>query len=180
MLEMTMKNLKLFATFVLGSMLSIGCANPSFEAANNEFRPDHEIRPIHTVLYTQATNGARNDATLNDAHFDGNALNSLGEAKLRMMADSDNAAPLIVYMNVPSDHPDTASRNESVRRYLSASGVASNRFKLEAGPNPNSRSFAARHLADWKKLDDATTEGGSSSASAGAESTASAAANSGN
>src|SRR4051794_20106314 len=65
-------------------------------------RDERLERPIDRFLLAQSAAGARGDAMLNDDHFDGNELNSLGRAKMKLIGHAQphgSNAPIVVYLN---------------------------------------------------------------------------------
>jgi hypothetical protein len=108
------------------------------------FPADGETRATDRFAQVQSAAAARADATLTAAHFDGRgSLNSLGRQKLDLMLrDDDAAAPMVVYLNLPSSTngaaPTTASTDahrQSVRAYLVDRGVNDAQLEFRAGPN---------------------------------------------
>lgn len=108
----------------------------------------------------QAAAGARYDAMLHRQHFDGARLNSLGEEKLTLMLKDDDApGPVLVYLNIDEKGKFSGARKEAVVAYLKDKGLKDDQIKLEFGENPDTRSPAARHLANQIKLEGAATSG---------------------
>ena len=98
------------------------------------FAPDDQPRLTQAVIETQAARGARADATLYNAHFDGPTLNSLGRAKLSLMVkDNDTALPVVVYVNVTEE---SAARRDAVVRHLTDAGLTEEQVRTVAGHNP--------------------------------------------
>src|SRR6186997_2510542 len=75
------------------SLASAGCAHhdndPNME--NGNFKTECESRSPVEFCEAQAAAGAREDGMLYERHFDGDQLNSLGRAKLEMIAQSDDS-----------------------------------------------------------------------------------------
>lgn len=70
---------------------------------------------VSGVAETQAARGALADPTLRAAHFDGDALNSLGMQKLRrIVAATPTPLPLRVFVDA-GDAPDAARRDAVAR-----------------------------------------------------------------
>ena len=114
--------------------------------------PDDQPRATTDVAVAQAAAGARADATLHAAHFDGGELNALGRYKLdSMLEDQETAVPLVVYVDVPSDRPIAQARL-SVFEYLKGRGVAESNIRLESGVNPHSTSPAADAITALNNL----------------------------
>ena len=93
---------------------------------------------IQRIEQMQTDRASREDATLHAYHFDGNQLNTLGQARLdQMIADGDVASNLVVYLDVPSD-VDQTQRQQAVSLYLKDRGLRDEQIRLENGVNPNS------------------------------------------
>ena len=119
----------------------------------DEFRPDDYPRSVHRFAHAQAASGARNDATLHPHHFDGGALNSLGQEKLALMLKDDELCdPMVVYLEVPSDDL-LPGRQDSVRVFLKDRGLQDAQVRLEANPNPAARGPAAPGVAAKRLID---------------------------
>ncbi len=142
--------------------LFAGCANVGVR----DFPPPEQIRASQQVFATQAASGARADANLYSAHFDGGRLNSLGETKLSaMIADDDAAMPMRVYLAAATD--DAAlrrARHEAIEVYLQDVGLHSDQIDVIDGANPGAVSPADSHLKRMGK----TESGSSDSEGAGA------------
>jgi hypothetical protein len=141
--------------------LGAGCANDTGYSDNFFKNSDHE--QVRAVLDQQVVNGAKEDATLYAAHFDGNKLNSLGQRKLEMMADGPVDRDIVVYLDLRTDDAATAARRDAVTAYLVGGGFEASHVKIEAGANPNVTSPAAGNLARYAKTE---SENSGSSASA--------------
>src|SRR5688500_208604 len=105
---------------------------------SEHFAPADEPRHIHRIFDAAAASGARADATLHRAHFDGGketALNSLGEQKLDLMMSDDDALPVAIYLNVAGDDV-FAGCEQSVRVYLRDRGLSEQQIKVVHGRNP--------------------------------------------
>ncbi|HEX8912020.1 MAG TPA: hypothetical protein VF796_06640 [Humisphaera sp.] len=116
------------------------------------FRPDDEPRTVTRLFDAQSAAGARADATLRAAHFDGgnpSVLNSLGEEKLDLMLGDDDALPLVVYVDVPKDDA-SAARQRAVEVYLRDRGLAADQVKVVAGANPRTSTPTAPKLKDMQ------------------------------
>jgi hypothetical protein len=116
------------------------------------FRPDDEPRTVQRMFDAHAAAGARADATLHAAHFDGgnpSVLNSLGEEKLDLMLADDDALPLVVYVDAPKDDASPA-RQRAVEVYLRDRGLAADQVKVVAGANPRTSSPTAPRLKDMQ------------------------------
>ena len=114
----------------------------------------HESRTAQT-LYAQSARGARIDATLYAIHFDGPALNSLGQSKLDlMMEDAAGTGTLAVYVSAPHDQSDP--RRAAVEQYLTAAGLATTAFTTHAGVNPHATHLASDSLVRMNKTENPT------------------------
>jgi len=125
------------ATIVLASALSLaGCeTNNTATPLGADFFPPEEDSNTTRIFAVQAANGARNDGMLYGYHFDNAALNTLGESKLNLMANTAPSAVTTVYLNVPEDDM-LGSRRESVAAYLKSKGLEESQMKFVSGPNP--------------------------------------------
>jgi len=116
------------------------------------FRPDDEARPVQRLFDVHAAAGARADASLRAAHFDGgnpSVLNSLGEEKLDLMLADDDALPLVVYVDVAKDDA-TPDRQRAVEVYLRDRGLAADQVKVVAGANPRTSTPTAPKIKDMQ------------------------------
>lgn len=129
-----------------------GCQNVGNQPVAGEvFRPEGEVRSVHQFAEAQAGAGARMDGTLHRCHFDGGALNSLGQEKLDYMLNDDDAVPLVVRVNVLGDDAMADARRDAVRVYLRDKGIADDQLKLEVGPN-KTYTFTAKDGIAGKRL----------------------------
>ncbi|MDB5172227.1 MAG: hypothetical protein JWO87_3755 [Phycisphaerales bacterium] len=137
------------------AMLAVaaGCQNKNKQPVSADvhgevFRPAGDQRDIRRFTGTQASNGARADATLHAYHFDGPQLNSLGEERLDLMTRNyESSPPPIVYLDLAASGPETAHRQESVALFLKDRGFKEDQIKLQLGYNPHSTSSAAASFA---------------------------------
>src|SRR5205085_6193394 len=80
------------------------------EIYGESFPADGEPRALDRFAQVQSAAAARTDATLGPEHFDGRgSLNSLGRQKLGLMLRDDDAAPMVVYLNLPPTAPARAA-----------------------------------------------------------------------
>ena len=103
-----------------------------------QFPSPDQPRHVHRVLDAQAAAGARHDATLRACHFDAGrpaALNSLGEEKLALMMNDDDALPLVVHLDAAGDEQLSAARQQSVKVYLRDRGLSADQVSVMAGRN---------------------------------------------
>jgi hypothetical protein len=150
----------------LGLSSFAGCQMDS-SSMTDFFPPEDAPRATQQFQTVQAASGARNDATLQPLHFDGERLNSLGEAKLDLLLkDDDTVEPVVLYMNVADKDSNFSARKDAVTRYLDDRGLPKEQVKFETGPNPNTHSLAVTHVAGLVKQEtSASSAGGVSSAS---------------
>jgi hypothetical protein len=141
---------------------------------DKDFFPSGD-RQVDKIENAQAAAGARSDASLSAAHFDGGALNSLGQDKLDLMTSSlPDEGPVTIYLDMPTDGPFAQARKDAVTAYLIDSHLTADQFTLVAGPNTTSWSPSAVALTNMCKTEtDASSSSSSSSASGGASSSAS-------
>jgi hypothetical protein len=128
----------------------------------HEFFPQ-DNRATHAFAAAHAQAGARSDMTLQAMHFDGAALNSLGQDKLDLMTEAyAEPATLTVYFNFrETDGMD--ARREPVLAYLRERGIQEGNVKFVAGPNPSLSSPAAGHMARLERTESEATSGSSGS-----------------
>ncbi|HYE17488.1 MAG TPA: hypothetical protein VEA69_03535 [Tepidisphaeraceae bacterium] len=124
------------------------------------FPNDKQQAKITQIAELQAAAGARYDAMLYGLHFDGPALNSLGEDKLALMLKDDDApGPVLVYLSVDEKGPTSADRKAAVVTFLKDKGLEDGQIKVAYGDNPATRTPAARALANQSKLEGQATSG---------------------
>jgi len=149
---------KLSGLAVAGVML-VGCN--SDKSSMTDFFPADEARSTQNFMTAQAAAGARADATLQPMHFDGDHLNSLGEAKLDLMLKDDETDPrIVVFMNLPADDEHLKGCRDSVVMYFEDRGVTKDNIEFKPGSNPGTTSLAAEHLSRVSKTE---SDGGGSS-----------------
>ncbi|HEY8668873.1 MAG TPA: hypothetical protein VIL86_19655 [Tepidisphaeraceae bacterium] len=122
-----------------------------------QFPTNDEVRTPSLFANKQAASGARNDATLYAYHFDGDSLNSAGEAKLdSMLHYGDNIPKVVVYLDLREKDAAVDAHRKAVEAYLKDCGVLENQLKIEVGSNPANHTPAAAGLNALSKM-----EGGS-------------------
>ncbi|MCC6424855.1 MAG: hypothetical protein IT447_15390 [Phycisphaerales bacterium] len=150
-----MNNIRNTALAVLGLALMAGCHNKANEPSSMDFPKPDEVRSISRFNEAQTAAGARNDATLYPAHFNGSALGSLGARKLdEMVADDDACDPMTVYVNLDENDPRTEKRRSAVVAYLKDAGLRDEQIKLAEGKNPDVHSPASLGGVQLYKVED--------------------------
>jgi hypothetical protein len=137
-----------------------GCE--SDRSSMNEFFPTGPRTP-HVFAAAHVDAGARTDATLSGAHFDGTRLNALGRERVEaILEDRDPASgPTTVYLSF-ADTEDTAARGAAVVDHARTLGLDEDDVTFVSGPNPRNTSFTADHMARMKRAE-SDGEGGSMS-----------------
>jgi hypothetical protein len=146
---------RLAMTAAAAAALIAGCttnkdADRNWQDPN--FPPAHSVAPTRAIFERQYAAGAVEDGMFYPVHFDGDALNGLGEQKLRAMAVGRPAnTPLRVYLNLPgttmasATRPSTtqptdaqvARRQASLERALAGLGLEPGEYAVATGPNPD-------------------------------------------
>jgi hypothetical protein len=136
----------------LAAALIAGCQTD--KSSMTDFFPADEARSTQNFTTAQAAAGARADATLQPMHFDGDHLNSLGEAKLDLMLKDDDTDPrIVVFMNLPSDDQNLKGCRDSVVTYFEDRGVSKDNIEFKPGSNVGQTSLAAEHLSRLAKTE---------------------------
>jgi hypothetical protein len=153
---------------LLGLALLGGCQSHKATSVvrYDEFPKNYESHSTKDIAEAQVAVGNRNDATLRASHFDGNKLNSLGEAKLSSMLKADRYnSPVTVWVDVANDDV-AAGRKSAVKAYLKTKGVPDNAVVLKDGPNPTAGSgMSARGLTALEEMHSAGAASSGASAS---------------
>ncbi|CAN5539277.1 hypothetical protein BH09PLA1_BH09PLA1_20250 [soil metagenome] len=148
----TNKQVVKFAGLAVAGLLLVGCQMD--KSSVTDFFPEDESRATQNFMTAQAASGARADATLQSMHFDGDHLNSLGEAKLDLMLkDDDTSNMVVVYMNLPTDDATLKPRRDAVVTYFEDRGVSKDNIEFKSGGNPDQTSLAAEHLGRMAKTE---------------------------
>lgn len=157
MKKQTLMHIGLMGSLVLGLA---GCKDaPATKwSINDSFDNELEPRATNTILAQQASVGAREDGNLYASHFNGAELNSLGKQKLNLMSSGREIGKLKVFLAVPKD-ADYAGREGAVSSYLASCGLTTDAFSITAGPNPNSKSYAADGLKALQQTEGAASGG---------------------
>jgi hypothetical protein len=117
--------------------------------------PMFDERPdVGRMMNAQAVVGARKDATLYDAHFDGTQLNSLGREKLSRMLHREPAdRPQPIYVDLPDADTLSGERRKSLERYLEDAGIDLASVEIRPGPNTDTTHPAAPSIARLRKTE---------------------------
>lgn len=162
-------------TFVVLVLASCQNKEQSLDPTLTGFFPEDtgEVRKPAQFAEVMAASGARADATLSKHHFDGNALNSLGEEKLALMLKDDHApTPLTVYLNLDEKAATAKGRQAAVVDFLKDKGLTERQIEVVYGYNPSAWSPAADPLSKKSKAETGTTGGGGQNGDAGASAAA--------
>ena len=128
-----------------------------------------EARKPAQFADAMAAAGARSDGTLSKHHFDGGALNSLGEEKLALMLkDGAAPSPLTVYLNLDQKAPTAQQREAAVTAFLKDKGLDEKQIAFVYGYNPGAWAPSADPISKLKKTE--TPETGGQGEDAGASS----------
>jgi hypothetical protein len=136
-------------------LMIAGCENHHWQTAEerDSFPAEDDTRSYRRVAVAQAAAGARLDGTLHDYHFEGNGLNSLGEARLELMLkDNSTAWPIVVYVDV-ADAKLRETRQQAIAAFLRDAGLLEAQYRFEAGPNPGVTSPAYPNLVRLNKTE---------------------------
>jgi len=160
------KAILLAGSSMLIALYTTGCntvdTNPQVQAMNAFFPASGEVRDSQRVVRASAAAGARADATLQPYHFDKGELNSLGEQKLNLMLDDDDANnPIVIYMNLPADE-FKSPRQDAVVAYLKSEGLETNQVSFKPAPNMNSGGLAQTGISRLAKTETGGTGGSGS------------------
>jgi hypothetical protein len=130
-----MKTLTLF-TVIAGATLIGGCANRPYQSFQ-EYGSSTDFATAH------AAKGARDDGSLYPRHFTGDALNSLGQTKLTLIAtQAQGSLDRVNVFLVLSKEEATEMRQQAVAQFLAEYGVEGDRLALAVGPNPATADLA--------------------------------------
>jgi hypothetical protein len=159
-------------SFVVLVLASCQNKDQSLDPTLTGFFPEDtgEVRKPAQFAEVMAASGARADATLSKHHFDGNALNSLGEEKLALMLKDDHApTPLTVYLNLDEKAATAKGRQAAVVDFLKDKGLSERQIEVVYGYNPAAWSPAAEPLSKKGRTDSGASGGqnGDAGASAG-------------
>lgn len=129
-----------------------GCNSSKYDKNAYDFDPERSR--TRAILNAQYAKGAAEDAALSPHHFEGTALNGLGRDKIDwILAYGKRQGRLIVHVDiVGSDAAAAEPMLQSVRDYLSASGVPVTSDTVVLGPSPRT-SNASDTIAGVKRLE---------------------------
>src|SRR5262245_36479412 len=142
----------------------VGCASSNNKAAKEakkqeSFQPeffDNENlqRSVDRFVEVQAAEGAREDAMIFASHFDGDELNTAGQAKLSLMLRNQSPRqPLVVYLSLSPNDPLAGARRSAIEHYVKDSGIAIAKLDIREGDNPDMRTSALTNLRNLRKTD---------------------------
>jgi hypothetical protein len=147
-------------TALIGLGLASGCHHDSnnINARGQDFAPPGATSALERINDAQAIKGAAADAMLEDQHFDGILLNSLGRKKLDLMMRGTSVnKPLVVYLDM--SHDTAQNRQAAVTDYIKNAGVDDSAIQVVIGPNPHMMTPTAYNLNEVYKGDGTTITG---------------------
>jgi hypothetical protein len=152
MLSKTNLMLSLIACLAIGT----GCATRPYQSLDQQYGMSEDFATA------QAAEGALADATLYPRHFEGDALNSLGQEKLARVASAakDGTEPVKLYFDAPEAQL-TDGRKAVVAQFLAEYGLPSERVTLAAGVNPATKELSMLGAQKLYQRNDAGPFGGS-------------------
>jgi len=106
----------------------------------------------------QSAAGAQADASLSSEHFTGGKLNSLGQAKLRMMMEG-GAQPAVVYLGALDDATVNV-RRAAIDNWLKETGSGTDSLVVKAGFNPRTSTPAMENISRLKRTESTGEENG--------------------
>lgn len=134
---------------------AVGCAQHDKGTPPPATQPVTMVIPstVYDFVEVQSANGAAADATLYRAHFDGDRLNSLGRAKLALIARAyESGQHVTIYVDTPQNI-DTPAKRDAISAYLAHAGIASGDFDIKPGANPDNYAPAAAAIQGLRKTD---------------------------
>jgi len=142
------------------ALYASGCTNDQ----KDFFPASDSVRAAQRFAQVQSASGARNDATLQAWHFDGNSLNSLGEQKLDLMlADDDANDPMVVYLNMTEDDQHKSPRQDAIVAYLKEKGTSERQVQFKLGINPSTSHPSEDGVTRMNKTETPSATGAGSS-----------------
>ena len=135
------------AAAAVGAVLVAGCGG-NRDVSGDFIPPERSAQALHRAMLAQAATGAAADRMLSPVHFDGPALNSLGEQKLALMlhASAFMLAPEVFVTSAQPPHL------EAVRQHLQRLGFAPDDVAVTAGTNPSALFPAAPRLEQQQAM----------------------------
>lgn len=129
-----------------------GCNSSRYDKNAYDFDPERSR--TRAILDAQYAKGAAQDAALSPHHFEGTALNGLGRDKIDwIMAYGKRQGRLVVHVDiVGADATSAEPMLQSVRDYLTASGVTVTGDMVVLGPSPRT-SNASDTIAGVRRLE---------------------------
>lgn len=144
-----MKSKTLLATLLCTAALTAitGCQSHDDTRHGEVFYENGQTTHIGQMAQAQAAAGAKADSMLYARQFDGDELNSLGEAKMDLILKGTRKdQPVKLYFVMA--HDAMSAREASVKAYLKKAGVTPDETIFAEGPNPDDHTPAAYNLAE--------------------------------
>lgn len=118
------------------------------------FYSQDEKTATQKIYEAQQASGARADAMLHKIHFDGDQLNSLGEAKIdAMLADDDRSDAVTIYVDLATNDATHVAKRDAVLAYAKSRGLSDTQLKVEIGANPATLRPAAYEMSRLGKTE---------------------------
>jgi hypothetical protein len=151
-------NIRQFAALsgLIAAVLVTGCAHSGAPAPKQingtDFVSEDQPTSIGRFSQAQCSAGAKEDGTLFDHNFHGDALNSLGQGKLDLIVKGTPAGdPVLVFLSMT--HDQVAARQAAVTAYLKTAGVQEDKIIVAEGSNTNLTTPTAYNLGTMYKQD---------------------------
>lgn len=136
----TIKMTGLLAVIAIG-ITATGCSQD--DKKDEAFFPDHHGEQLEKAMQTQMSIGARNDAMLRQAHFDGATLNSLGQQRLDSSLYLTREGKQYLYVNLDEKDELTEARLQAVADFYTDRGVDADAVVVALGTNPKAYHIAS-------------------------------------
>ena len=134
------------------------------------FATESHQRAVDRFVEVQAAEGAKEDAMLFASHFDGNELNTAGQAKLNLILRNQSPQqPMVVYLSLAPNDGLAGARRSAVERFVKDSGIAIASLDLREGDNPEMLTTASTNLRNLRKTDSDYHSGGESGTTGGTQ-----------
>jgi hypothetical protein len=161
MIELTTRAIAVVVVGAAAFSLLAGCNSSTDKHAKKDegfhadfFDSPQQQRAVDRFVEVQAAEGAKEDAMLFATHFDGDELNTAGQAKLNlMMRNLTPREPMVVYMSLAPKDPMAAARRAAVEQFVKDSGIAVAHLDIKEGDNPGMRTTASANLHNLGKTD---------------------------